>query len=144
MMGGVSPETCWAIKKHWNDKFYYMSAACWFFLWDLYYDARIHKHQDIQSIVVMRNCLPSIFTFFGRKYTPRETPGHGHSYSHKIVALHGWSGTFTTSLKKSHAECSANVSRLRPTLLDIWKLWILSSNTFIPTSAYTTQRNEIE
>jgi len=35
MMCGVSPETCWAIKKHWNNKFYYMVASCWFFLWDL-------------------------------------------------------------------------------------------------------------
>jgi len=34
-MGGVSPETCWAIKKHWNNKFYYTVASCWFFLWDL-------------------------------------------------------------------------------------------------------------
>jgi len=42
MMGGVSPETCWAIKKHWNNKFYYTVASCWFFLWDLYCDARIH------------------------------------------------------------------------------------------------------
>jgi hypothetical protein len=32
MMGGVSPETCRAIKKHWNNKFYYMVASCWFFL----------------------------------------------------------------------------------------------------------------
>jgi hypothetical protein len=23
---------CWAIKKHWNNKFYYMVASCWFFL----------------------------------------------------------------------------------------------------------------
>jgi len=47
MMGGVSPETCWAIKKHWNNKFYYTVASCLFFLWDLYYDARIHEHQLI-------------------------------------------------------------------------------------------------
>ena len=33
MMGGVWPETCWAIKKHWNNKFYYTVAFCWFFLW---------------------------------------------------------------------------------------------------------------
>jgi hypothetical protein len=33
MMGGVSPETCWAIKKHWNNAFYYTVASCWFFLW---------------------------------------------------------------------------------------------------------------
>jgi hypothetical protein len=45
MMGGVSPETCGAIKKHWNNQFYYTVASCWFFLLDLYYDARIHKHQ---------------------------------------------------------------------------------------------------
>jgi hypothetical protein len=44
MMGSVSSETCWAIKKHWNNKFYYTVAYCWFFLWDLYYDARIHEH----------------------------------------------------------------------------------------------------
>jgi len=31
MMSGVSLETCWAIKKHWNNKFYYTVASCWFF-----------------------------------------------------------------------------------------------------------------
>jgi hypothetical protein len=45
MMDGVFPETCWAIKKHWNNKFYYTVASCWFFLWDLCYDALIHKYQ---------------------------------------------------------------------------------------------------
>jgi len=45
MMGGVSPETCWAIEKHWNNKFYCTVASCWFFLWILYYDVRIHEHQ---------------------------------------------------------------------------------------------------
>jgi hypothetical protein len=34
MISGVSPETCWAIKKHWNNKFYYTVASCWFFLWE--------------------------------------------------------------------------------------------------------------
>jgi hypothetical protein len=34
MMGGVPPGTCWAIKKHWNNKFYYTVASCRFFLWD--------------------------------------------------------------------------------------------------------------
>jgi hypothetical protein len=32
MMGCVSPETCSAIKKHWNNKFYYTVASCRFFL----------------------------------------------------------------------------------------------------------------
>jgi hypothetical protein len=45
MMGGVSPETCWAIEKHWNIKFYNTVVSCWFFLWMLYYNARIHEHQ---------------------------------------------------------------------------------------------------
>jgi len=31
MMGGVSPETCWAIKKYWNNKFHYTVASYWFF-----------------------------------------------------------------------------------------------------------------
>jgi hypothetical protein len=51
MMGGVSPETCWTIKKHWNNKFYYTVASCWFFLWDLYYYARIHEHQMWKKIL---------------------------------------------------------------------------------------------
>jgi hypothetical protein len=46
MMGGVSPETCWAIKKHWNNIFYYTIASCWFCLWGLCYDARIYEHQS--------------------------------------------------------------------------------------------------
>jgi hypothetical protein len=49
MMSGVSPETCWAIKKCWNNKFYYKVASCWFFLWDLYYVTRIHEHQVISE-----------------------------------------------------------------------------------------------
>jgi len=44
-MGDMSLETCRAIKKHWNNKVYYTVASCWFFLRDLYYDARIHGHQ---------------------------------------------------------------------------------------------------
>jgi hypothetical protein len=45
MMSGVSPETGWAIRKHWYNKFYYTVASCWLFLCILYYDARIHEHQ---------------------------------------------------------------------------------------------------
>jgi hypothetical protein len=32
IMGGLSPETFGAIKKHWNNKFYYTVTSCWFFL----------------------------------------------------------------------------------------------------------------
>jgi hypothetical protein len=45
IMSGVSLETCWAIKKHWNTKFYYTVASCWLFLYHFYYDARINKRQ---------------------------------------------------------------------------------------------------
>jgi len=57
MMDGVSPETCWAVKKHWNNKFYYTVASCWFFLWDLYYDARIHEHQVICNAALYVICV---------------------------------------------------------------------------------------
>ena len=46
MMGGVSPETCWASYKYGIIKFRYTDATCWIFLYELYYDARIHEHQD--------------------------------------------------------------------------------------------------
>jgi len=32
MMSSVSLETYSAMKKHWNNKFYYMVASCWLFL----------------------------------------------------------------------------------------------------------------
>jgi len=59
MMGGVSPETCWAIKKHWNNKFYYTFASCWFFLWDIYYAARIHEHQVWKFLFIFPPIFPS-------------------------------------------------------------------------------------
>jgi hypothetical protein len=34
MISSVSSETCWAIKKHWNNEFYYTVASCWFFVCD--------------------------------------------------------------------------------------------------------------
>jgi len=45
MMGGVSPETCWASYKYGIIKCWYIVAYCWIFLYILYYDARIHEHQ---------------------------------------------------------------------------------------------------
>jgi hypothetical protein len=32
MLSVVSLETCWALNKHWNNKFYYKVAFCWLFL----------------------------------------------------------------------------------------------------------------
>jgi hypothetical protein len=45
MTGGVSPETCWASYKYGIIKFWYIVVSCWIFLYELYYDARIHKFQ---------------------------------------------------------------------------------------------------
>jgi len=45
MVSRMSLETCWAIKKHWHNKFYCTVASFWLFLYDLYYDARINEHQ---------------------------------------------------------------------------------------------------
>jgi hypothetical protein len=45
MMGGVSPETCWASYKYGIIKLWYIIASCWIFLYELHYDAWIHDHQ---------------------------------------------------------------------------------------------------
>ena len=38
----VSPETCWASYKNGIIKFWYTVVSCWIFLYEFYYDARIH------------------------------------------------------------------------------------------------------
>jgi hypothetical protein len=77
MMGGVSPETCWAIKKHWNNQFYNTVASCWFFLWESfpgfkksYGDITFRKPQYLCTIylcfhVILPSppCLLNIFLF---------------------------------------------------------------------------------
>jgi len=45
MMGGVSPETCWASYEYGIIKFWYIVASCWIFLYELYCDAQIHELQ---------------------------------------------------------------------------------------------------
>jgi hypothetical protein len=50
MMGGVSPETCWASYQYGIIQFLYIVASCWIFLYEFYYDARIHQHQVYKSV----------------------------------------------------------------------------------------------
>jgi hypothetical protein len=50
ILGHVSPETRWATYKYGIIKFLYIVASCWIFLYELYYDARTHKHQDTEHI----------------------------------------------------------------------------------------------
>ena len=52
IMGGVSPETYWAIKKHWNNKFYTV-ASCWFFLWILNLIGTICFQLDFSSFLTI-------------------------------------------------------------------------------------------
>ena len=63
-MGGVSPETCWASYKYGIMKFWYIVASCWIFLYELYYDARIHERHEIfySSFQSIHNAQPYFFT----------------------------------------------------------------------------------
>ena len=74
MMGGVSPETCWAIKKHLNKKFYYAVASCWFFLWDFYYTVPLYRILEFFGVHERPNIPVSsefYFTYLSSKNTPR-------------------------------------------------------------------------
>jgi hypothetical protein len=59
-MSGVLLETCWALNKLWNNKFYYKAGSCWYFYW-IIHDARIHKYQIyFTSLHVSGDCVPII------------------------------------------------------------------------------------
>jgi len=60
VMGGVSPETCWASYKYGIIKFWYILASCWIFLYESYYDARIHEHHG--RTIFQRNSDTSFWT----------------------------------------------------------------------------------
>jgi hypothetical protein len=68
MMGGVSPETCWASFKIRNNKILmHCCILLVFLLFELYYDQRIHEHQVIECFsqnVDMNNIILS----YGRLY----------------------------------------------------------------------------
>jgi hypothetical protein len=50
MMGGVLPQTCWALYKYGIIKFWYIVASCWIFHYEFDYDARIHERQWVVSV----------------------------------------------------------------------------------------------
>jgi hypothetical protein len=58
MMGGVSPETCWASYKYGIIKFWYIVASCCIFLHELYYDARIH---DTSKVILFYNIVVRLY-----------------------------------------------------------------------------------
>ena len=58
MLGGVSPETCWASYKYGIIKILIRCCILLDFLYELYYDARIHEHQVHKQFIV-----PFLFVF---------------------------------------------------------------------------------
>ena len=50
MMGGVSSETCWASYKYGIIKFWYVVASCWIFIYEFYYNARIHERNPLYLV----------------------------------------------------------------------------------------------
>ena len=61
IMSCVSFETCWAIKKHWNNKFYYTVASCWLFLYELSDSCYYNEVLDFRQA----GCIQRVFfTFF--------------------------------------------------------------------------------
>jgi len=68
MMGGVSPETCWASYKYGIIKFWYIVASCWVFLYELYYDARIHK----LKLMILFCCVRFFITYHQPASSNRE------------------------------------------------------------------------
>ena len=61
MIGGVSPETCRALYKYGIIKFWYFVASCWIFLYELYYDARMHEHQVYFCLSTSLSADPSFY-----------------------------------------------------------------------------------
>ena len=61
MTDGVSPETCWASYKYGIIKFWYIVAFCWIFLYELYYDARIHEHQVFHVVSFLQFSPSQLF-----------------------------------------------------------------------------------
>jgi hypothetical protein len=62
MMGGVSPETCWASYKYGIIKFWYIVASCWIFLYEFYYDARIHELQVRIINVLATDMMSTVYS----------------------------------------------------------------------------------
>jgi hypothetical protein len=78
MMGGVSPETCWASYKYGIIKFWYIVATCWIFLYELCYDERIYEHQvsvKLKYLLLRKECGLRMFMNGAeeKQQKPRET-----------------------------------------------------------------------
>jgi hypothetical protein len=59
MMGGVSPETCWASYKYGIIKFWYILASCWIFLYEFYKiqckERFSRSHEELRVLLIVNN-----------------------------------------------------------------------------------------
>jgi hypothetical protein len=84
---------CWVTEKHWNNKFYYTVASCWFFLWVWYYDAaRIHEHQVLRQ-VACSSPLPRLQLTVDIKFHEYHHTARTHSHPIPPANLHKSSGS---------------------------------------------------
>jgi hypothetical protein len=98
VMGGVSPETCWASYKYGIIKLWYIIASCWIFLYELYYDAWIHDHQIsvffVYCLILKATWLRSFDTLrTTHQTTELDIPGDLHLQQHCVENLKSH-GTF--------------------------------------------------
>jgi hypothetical protein len=73
MMNGVSLETCWAIKKHWNNKFYYTVASCCLFLHHHVWSSRLPR--PVFKLFFLITIAPS-FSFHSYQKVKRAKTGN--------------------------------------------------------------------
>jgi hypothetical protein len=74
--------TCWAIKKHWNNKFHYTVASCWFFVRDLY--SRFFDAVDYRNSTVWTVCE---WTVWLEEFVMPEAGSHGKEVLNRASAL---------------------------------------------------------
>jgi hypothetical protein len=96
-MSGVSLKTCWAIKKHWNKKFYYTFASCWLFLynWFLFFSPPPLPLPPEVPVPILR---PSQFYFelVHAAFTPGAKAAGYWNWS--LISI--WCGEWWVELKK--------------------------------------------
>jgi len=115
------PDRCWASYKYEIKKFWYFVASCLIFLYELYYDARIHEHQA--------KLLDSLFI--------KEKPTRCDKVSEFFNYIFIWSLTCVGRNIAHHQEpktalAASGFSCVEGCWARIW--WMLSGTLFLTTS----------
>ena len=125
MMGGMSPEKCWASYKYGIIKCWYIVASCRIFLYELYYEERIHKHQF--SVIMTNVYLMKIFyNFF--LFAIEECWNHAifwpiTNFLASVLAINVFGCTADTAdllLLKFHGLTKKYMQRFNDRLLNFW------------------------